>query len=798
MKEIATSRALNRAATLLLLLLLFAQLLCAATRLSATVDEGFHITSGHEYLRTGRLHLFDEHAPVAKALFAWPLLLVPDLTPPDLAPGYESGDQIAGDQIASGLITVTQQTTLAYRPIARVIVAPRIAATLLTVVVAASVGRCAASLAGRMAGLLALALLAFDPNIFAHGSPATTEMGATAFSFWAIWAGARWVERPSGRRWWHAAFLLGAAQAAKLTALLVYPVLGIVVLGAVLVRDGRARRRLLPGFVAMVAVSVIVLWAFYGFEVRTVAGVLGGAVPLPAASHIERWLRLRENLAYGRESFLLGQNGMHGWLLYFPVAALVKTPIPLLLLGAWAGLRAVWIRVRRRRLRWAAVPAGLALFPLIYGVASLMSSLNIGYRHLLPTLPFAYVGIAAGIAPLLSGAGRRVGASRRFALAGVGALLVWLAVGTITIAPHALAFFNEIAGGPDTGWRYLADSNTDWGQTFVDLAAYQKKVGLGTVKLSAFTFYDPAAYGVAYESIAPMHGAVPVLPRRFNPEAGVYAISATTLDGVPLAYPATFDWFRHREPLTQLGHVMLLYEIEPLVGTWLAQCSVPAAPLTAESAHEGLGIDDLRLVAFDCAQSWVWPGGASRPGWYGAAIDEQTRLRWPRADQDGAELLPGWRGELGFEGLALNYVQPRDGALPAFALWACDGCHLPALAEGGASQGTARFLGFRAPAHAPAGGAIDVLTMWEVLAVPDAPLSVMLHLRDANGAQVAVGDGLGYPVEQWCAGDQFVQRHRLAIPEGVSGSYTLVTGMYRLDTLEQVCGVPSTKVLIID
>ncbi len=62
----------------------------------------------------------------------------------------------------------------------------------------------------------------------------------------------------------------------------------------------------------------------------------------------------------------------------------------------------------------------------------------------------------------------------------------------------------------------------------------------------------------------------------------------------------------------------------------------------------------------------------------------------------------------------------------------------------------------------------------------------------------AVGDGLGYPVEQWRAGDQFVQRHRLAIPEGVSGSHTFVTGMYRLDTLEPVHGVPSTKAVIID
>ena len=104
--------------------------------------------------------------------------------------------------------------------------------------------------------------------------------------------------------------------------------------------------------------------------------------------------------------------------------------------------------------------------------------------------------------------------------------------------PHFLAYFNTLAGGADQGYRYLADSNTDWGQTLKELAAQQRSRNLGVVKLSQFTFLDPATYGVAYEPIAPMVGAPLVLPRRFNPEPGLYAISATTLDGVPLPLPS--------------------------------------------------------------------------------------------------------------------------------------------------------------------------------------------------------------------------------------------------------------------
>ena len=383
-------------------------------------------------------------------------------------------------------------------------------------------------------------------------------------------------------------------------------------------------------------------------------------------------------------------------------------------------------------------------------------------------------------------------------MAGLGILLVWLVWGTVGLAPDYLMFFNEVAGGPDEGWRFLADSNTDWGQTFAALAHYQEEAGLGTVKLSTFTFYDPAAYGVAYEPISPMTGVAPVLSQRLNPEAGVYAISATTLDGVPLADPATFDWFRHREPFAQIGHAMLLYDVEPLDGTWLAQCSTPVAPLSAEAAREGLGIADLRSLNFDCTQSWVVPSAASGAGWYSRAIDEQTRLRWPQGDRIGADLLPAWLDGLALEDLALSYVQPRDGALPAFAMWACDGCTVPRLESANSLQGVVSFHGFLAPATARAGTTVDILTLWTVLEPPAKPLSLMLHLRDAGGTPVAVADGLGYPVEQWHAGDRLVQRHRLEIPDGIAGEYGLHTGAYWLDTLEPLRGESLVQALVIE
>ena len=76
------------------------------------------------------------------------------------------------------------------------------------------------------------------------------------------------------------------------------------------------------------------------------------------------------------------------------------------------------------------------------------------------------------------------------------------------------------------------------------------------------------------------------------------------------------------------------------------------------------------------------------------------------------------------------------------------------------------------------------MTYWEIVTPPDRLISLKLHLSGDDGIPIAVGDGLGYQVEQWESGDQLVQRHSLAIDETMPpGEYTLSTGAYWLDNL---------------
>ncbi len=816
----------SRLVILGLLLIFFAQLLNAAVALSATIDEGFHITSGYEYLRTGRVQLFDEHPPLAKVLFAWPLRLIPDLLPPEEAPGYATGD----------LITATQATVLAYQPIDRVIVACRIPVTLLCLLLACSVYRWTTSTSGKFAGLLALAFFTFDPNILAHGSLATTDLGSVAFIFWTLFALYVYLRAPGRVRWWIVAVMLGLAQLSKLTAIALFPVCGIVIVLQALFHApdhrGRALLRAAISYAGMISIAAVIVWAGYGFEVRSISTIANGTLPLPAASHIERWERLRANLAYGRESYLLGQNRMHGWWQYFPIAFAVKTPLPTLILAVWAVLRFTLKRWNVGAIKHLASHASritshtsyqmmnmlcLLLFPLLYAASSLTSTINIGYRHLLPILPFLYVGM--GVWSREYGVGSRCKSritnhesriTNRFLpltpysllLTSYSCLFAWLVVGTMALAPHYLTFFNALAGGPQNGWRFLADSNTDWGQGLKALAAYQHNNETGPVYLSQFTFLDPATYGVEYVPIAPMTGAETVLPRRFNPAPGLYAISATTLDGVPLAYPEMYDWFRWRKPDAQITNALHYYHItadEVTVG-WIAQCSTPAAPLDDVAIAEGIGFAEIRRVDFDCAQSWIIPGNNVAPGRYvlhGALLHDtlKSRLHYtaPPAEDpfiarrlDTLDIVYHQRAYHTEPAFAI-YASSRSVAAPTSTVWIARAETPPAALvsqlpadESITLDGPLAFLGATAYQQS---GALDVETWWMVTgAAPTRPLSIMGHLLAESGEIKGIADGLGVSPQTWQAGDIIAQRHTFPFSsEETRANYVLRTGVYWLD-----------------
>jgi hypothetical protein len=202
--------------------------------------------------------------------------------------------------------------------------------------------------------------------------------------------------------------------------------------------------------------------------------------------------------------------------------------------------------VLQRRLRgFPLVWAGLLLPPLIYLAVSMTSALNIGMRHILPVYPFVYVA-AAGLLAQLS--------VRRWARHAMLALGVLQAAECAVIAPHYLAFFNALAGGPRNGPRYLADSNIDWGQDLKNLVDWLHAHGAADAWCSYFGSAPMEYYGLRYHDL-PAAGDRDA----WNRIDGFVAVSATVLAGV-YTPPEDTARLRAMEPAARVGWSIFVYD----------------------------------------------------------------------------------------------------------------------------------------------------------------------------------------------------------------------------------------------
>ena len=550
---------------------------------SPTMDEQNHLARGLAFLRTGDPRLSLEHPPLVNALSALPAALLLDvklplddpswteLSPPDVY-WYVFAEQMMWH---SGN-NVTLMIFLARLPI-----------VFLLLGLALTGYHFARLMWGRTAAPVVFALLLFDPNLLAHGRYTTTDMGGTVFIFLATFALWKWsmvndqLSMVNGRspvnnwrltinHWLFASLAMGLAFGSKLLALLFVPIWGLLALlplypgweGRELI--GAARR--LGRFIAAGLLSIGVVWLVFGLEWREFrfqAEVLQGlnqfSGPMPTLwAGLEQIALLTGQGRY--EAFMAGRFSADGFAGYFPFAFAVKTPLLVLFLFV---LAMVWLlsngRTRRRAL-FLTIPI------LAYFLFSSQSALNIGYRHLLPVLPFVYLLIGGLWAGVAGGEWRVAG---RW-VAGVTAVILLLHIATtLAIHPHYLSYFNREVGGPANGYRLLLDSNVDWGQDLLRLQQWMADNDVPQVKLGWFGTADPNYYGLNYEPLPgfprqPFYGLWTHPP--FNqtaPEPGVYAISANSLWEMPLpeGQKYVYAWFRDREPDGRVGYSILIYDL---------------------------------------------------------------------------------------------------------------------------------------------------------------------------------------------------------------------------------------------
>ena len=169
----------------------------------------------------------------------------------------------------------------------------------------------------------------------------------------------------------------------------------------------------------------------------------------------------------GHEEYLLSGWSHEGWWYYYPFTMFLKSPLAFIALLVTAAGVFLRNRARTRPLEGVAwVCAAL------YLLAAMTSKVNIGVRHLLPIFPLLTVGIGCAIPRLKQWL--------------VGGLVAWQAIICLISAPLYLQFFSEAVGGASNGYKYLIDSNYDWGQDAKRLKAFLNERGVDHIYLDYF------------------------------------------------------------------------------------------------------------------------------------------------------------------------------------------------------------------------------------------------------------------------------------------------------------------------
>lgn len=554
-KSSAVSTRFARWAAALLLAIFALQASAAARRDSVTIDEFAHLPVGLYALYTGDLRLDPINPPHTRMLAALPLLLDPPAFDP--TPGMAHWSM--------GYLFM-QRNQAEYQSL---FVRGRSMIILLALALGWLVYRWATALYGEAAGLVALGLFAFSPDLLAHGHLVTLDLaGALGFTLtaYATW---RMLERESaaGAVWVGLAF--GVASLLKLSGF----VLGAAILATLVAfffdRSSLAPRLSPRGWLLRLAVmaitGIVVINAGYGFvgSFSTLSSAnldpngslaeLARRAPgmrLPFPRSFVEGVDMVLNVGKAREPsyFLLGNLSSEGWWYYHLAAFAAKTPIPALL--AYGFALGAWLSGKSPGRREYALVLPVAV---IFASNTLFNSLQIGVRHVLPAHPLLMVlaspWIARGLARLHLPRGRRI------IPAAVALAMLWYVVGTVSAAPRYLQYFNELAGGPERGHRVLVDSNIDWGQDLVRLREYMSAEGLEAVYLAYFGRVDPNVYGVRY------------VPLERASRGGRAVISATFLMGRPYFWflggrmrwvpHDTYAWLREREPIARVGSMFV-------------------------------------------------------------------------------------------------------------------------------------------------------------------------------------------------------------------------------------------------
>ena len=580
------------------------QIVVVVHRESLTFDEGDHMYAGYRMWKNADYGLNPEHPPLVKLLATLPVLREKLSVPPLLGIYFKGEAYMGGNQ------WLAQNDGGSQRLVFRM----RMTAALLAIALSLVVFFATLEWFGVTAALVALCLVVFDPDILANSGLVTTDVGAALFFLATIWTFFRYVKRPTLVRLAAAGVVLGLLLATKHSGVVIGPMLaGLVGWEIAFAAKGervRTALRLGGALAAMVLLAVGVLWAFYGFRyaarptglqlIPSLADYSHDLKPFDGAlvAWMARWHLLPESYLMGMvdirvfakvfKTFILGKWYPHGIWWYFPVTISIKTTLGLIALVLLAGYAMV-----TRKLGKGPDHSRALVYVLFVWVAYLFTAgingLNIGVRHVLPVYALAAVIAGAGVAALMP-------LSRGWKWA-CSALIAAHVLSSLSVLPYPLAYANEAWGGAPNTYKFLADSNVDWGQQLYQVKDWEDRhpgkecwfaymvrpiVVQETYGIHCHVLPNGMALGFPGGEAVPavVHGAV--------------LLSASELSGAiwPSREMNPYLGLQERKPDEEIAYSVLVYEgeVHMEAAGGVSRASLALSKLEAKQPQEALAI----------------------------------------------------------------------------------------------------------------------------------------------------------------------------------------------------------------
>jgi hypothetical protein len=529
---------LNKIILGLILLTSLTLMVASSRHESATMDELAHIPAGYSYVKYFDYRLNPEHPPLVKMMAGLPLLAL-DLKFPTDSPAWQT---MVNGQWDAGSLFLYESGNNADQIVQIARIGPMILMLLLILVVYIW----SAEVMGSWWALLPAFATALSPNLLAHGHYVTTDVGAALGIILSLFFFTKYLAAPTKKNLVWAGIFFGVAQLMKFSAILLvfhFLVISIIVALSRISKSGghplKQASRLITRYVGrtiiIFIIGGIVIYPLYWLTtmkypperqladttsilqsfpapptpsgqmcspLRCLADltIWGADKPLirPYSQYMLGLLMVMQRSSGGNTAYFFGEVSNMGSPLYFPLVYLMKESLPMLILIFLAILFGLYsiakaILARKPRFKEYIITnlhefSALA-FILLYVLYSVTSPLNIGFRHLMPIIPLIYI--------LTIGALKKYARTnyykQQLKLAFIAFMFVWFALGSLMAYPYYLPYFNEVVG-IDNGWKYVVDSNYDWGQDLKRLDAFVEEHNIDRIAVDYFGAGSPKYY----------------------------------------------------------------------------------------------------------------------------------------------------------------------------------------------------------------------------------------------------------------------------------------------------------------